>query len=264
MDAPAGAPSAARTLKITLAYDGAPFVGWQRQAEGVSVQGCLEDALAAFEGGPVTVHGAGRTDAGVHALAQVASAEVRCAHPADVLARGLNARLPREVRVTAVQDAAPGFHARFSARAKRYRYLVRHGGDASPFERAWVWAVPEVLDVDAMRAEAAVLVGTNDFAAFRSVGSDVSGTVRTITHADVVCPSGGVHPVAPGGLLAVEVRADGFLRHMVRALAGTLVEIGRGRRPAGTMAALLASRRRAEAGPTAPPQGLFLVAVDYD
>jgi len=260
-----GAPGAPelRTLKLTLAYDGARFVGWQRQADGESVQGCVEAALEPFEGAPVTVHGAGRTDAGVHALAQVASVELRCAYATDVLARGLNARLPREIRVTAVEEAAPGFHARFSARAKHYRYLVRHGGEASPFERAWVWAVPEALDVSVMHAEAAALVGTHDFAAFQSVGSGVSGTVRTLTRAEVVSTTGGVHPAAPAGLLALEVSGDGFLRHMVRALAGTLVEVGRGRRPRGTMAALLAGGRRADAGPTAPPQGLFLVAVDY-
>ena len=159
-----------RNLKITLAYDGTRLVGWQRQAEGDSVQGLLEDALARFEGARVTVHGAGRTDAGVHAFGQVASVQVTCGHDIATLVRALNAQLPADVRVLSIDDAPPDFHARFSARAKTYRYQLRHGTIADPFERAFVWHMPERLDVDAMRAAASVLVGTHDFAAFRSVG----------------------------------------------------------------------------------------------
>jgi len=257
-------PPPHRTLKLIVAYDGTRLVGWQRQADGESVQGLLETALARFEGGPVTVHGAGRTDAGVHALAQVASARVSCAHDTATLARGLNAALPRDVRVVRVEEAPGEFHARFSARAKHYRYLIRHGGHASPFERGYVWEVPEALDVDAMRSEAAAITGTHDFAAFQSTGSDVSDTIRTIFRSEVVTGAAGAHPAAAGDLLAYEVSGDGFLRHMVRALVGTLVEVGQGRRPRGAMAALLAAGDRSAAGPTAPAQGLFLVAVDYD
>ena len=246
-----------RTLKLTLAYDGTPFVGWQRQAHGVSIQGLVEDALARFDGAPVTVHGAGRTDAGVHALGQVASARIAASHPPDVIARALNASLPPEVRVTSVEDAAEEFHARFSARAKTYRYVIRNGPMASPFERAYVWHIQDALNRDAMREAAAVLVGTHDFGAFRSVGGEVRTTIRTITE------SGFTRQDDPG-LLAYEITGDGFLRHMVRALVGTLVAIGRGQRPASSMAALLAGANRAEAGPTAPPQGLFLVRVVYD
>ena len=246
-----------RTLKLTLAYDGTPFVGWQRQAHGISIQGLVEDALARFDGAPVTVHGAGRTDAGVHALGQVASAQIKASHPPDVIARALNASLPPEVRVTSVEDAADEFHARFSARAKTYRYVIRNGPMASPFERAYVWHIQDALNRDAMREAAAVLVGTHDFGAFRSVGGEVRTTIRTITE------SGFTRQVDPG-LLTYEITGDGFLRHMVRALVGTLVAIGRGQRPASSMAELLAGANRAEAGPTAPPQGLFLVRVVYD
>jgi tRNA pseudouridine38-40 synthase len=246
-----------RTLKLTLAYDGTPFVGWQRQAHGVSIQGLVEEALARLEGAPVAVHGAGRTDAGVHALGQVASVQITASHPLDVIARALNASLPPEVRVTSVEDAADEFHARFSARAKTYRYVIRNGPVASPFERAYVWLIQDALNRDAMCEAAAVLVGTHDFGAFRSVGGDVRTTIRTITES-------GFQRQDDPGLLTYEITGDGFLRHMVRALVGTLVEIGRGQRPASSMPALLAGASRADAGATAPPQGLFLVRVVYD
>src|SRR5678815_1575616 len=148
-----------RTLKLTVAYDGTRFVGWQRQAEGQSIQGLLEDALARFEGAPVTVHGAGRTDAGVHARGQVASVEVATPHQTLSIQRGLNASLPPDVRILTVEDAPPGFHARFSARSKTYRYVLNNVPVASPFDRAFVWHVSDRLDVDAMRTAANALVG---------------------------------------------------------------------------------------------------------
>ncbi|MBI3050255.1 MAG: tRNA pseudouridine(38-40) synthase TruA [Acidobacteria bacterium] len=255
-----------RTLKLTLSYDGTRLVGWQRQPAGESIQGLLEEALARFEGAPVTVHGAGRTDAGVHAIGQVASVEMTCGHATDALLRGLNASLPPDVRVSAVEEATPGFHARFSARSKTYRYLLRNAPVVSPFERAYVWHVPEPLDVGAMQAAAAVLVGMHDFAAFAGAGGETTDTVRTITRSEVLQADAVHQPPTTNyqpGLLAYEVSGTGFLRHMVRAIVGTLVEIGRGWRPAASMAALVAGGRRADAGATAPPHGLFLVRVDY-
>ncbi len=244
-----------RTLKITLAYDGTRFVGWQRQAGGESIQGLLEDALARFEGGPVTVHGAGRTDASVHALGQVASARVSFTHDPATLTRALNAHLPEEIRVVSVEDRDDTFHARFSASGKTYRYRIRNTPVADPFDRAFAWHLPEALSLDPMTRAAALLVGTHDFRAFRSVGGEVSSTVRTVTRSEWR---------HEGGLLSYEISGDGFLRHMVRAIVGTLVEIGRGWREADDMAALLATGTRADAGSTAPPHGLFLVSVDYD
>jgi tRNA pseudouridine38-40 synthase len=251
-----------RTLKITLAYDGTRFVGWQRQAEGQSIQGLLEDALARFEGAPVTVHGAGRTDAGVHARGQVASVEVATPHQTLSIQRGLNASLPPDVRILSVEDAPPGFHARFSARSKTYRYVLNNVPVASPFDRAFAWHVSDRLDVDAMRTAANALVGTHDFAAFQSAGSEPVGTVRTITRSEFRLDA--LPTVSGPPMIAYEIAGNGFLRHMVRAITGTLVDIGRGWRTPDSMAALLTAGTRSAAGPTAPAHGLFLVRVDYD
>jgi tRNA pseudouridine38-40 synthase len=257
-----------RTLKLTLAYDGTRFVGWQRQADGESVQGVLEAALARFEGARVTVHGAGRTDAGVHALGQVASVTLTCPHDAGTLARGLNAQLPADVRILSAVEVSPDFHARFSARSKRYRYLLRNAPLVSPFERAYVWHVQEPLDVPHMAAAAGTLRGRHDFAAFQSTGAERSTTVRTLTRSEIVMyPASILHGCASSSgdaLLAYEVEGDGFLRHMVRAIVGTLVDVGRGWREPDTVAALTSGATRADSGPTAPAHGLYLVSVDYD
>ena len=231
-----------RNLRLTLAYDGTRFVGWQRQAAGESVQAHLEDALARLEGAAVTAFGAGRTDAGVHAFAQVANAHVTFQHETSTVLRALNATLPPEIRVTAVEEAPPGFHARFDARAKCYRYQIANGAVASPFTRAYAWHVPEALDRGAMRAAASCLIGTHDFAAFQSSGTDVATTVRTLTRSEWLDET---------ALLVYEVEGDGFLRHMVRAIVGTLVEVGRGWRTPEQVAGLLGGAGRGEAGPTA-------------
>ncbi len=263
-----------RTVKLTLAYDGTRFVGWQRQAEGESIQGLLETALARFEGVPVTVHGAGRTDAGVHALGQVASVQLAGGHDTAALLRGLNASLPPDVRVLRVDEVTAEFHARFSARSKTYRYVLCTSPIASPFDRLYAWHAGAGLDLAAMREASAALVGTHDFAAFRSTGTESSGTVRTVTRSELP-PSRAQRASAslaeafggggtPQETLAYEIEGNGFLRHMVRAIVGTLVEVGRGLRPVASVAALLQGGTRAQAGATAPPHGLFLVRVEYD
>jgi tRNA pseudouridine38-40 synthase len=244
-----------RTLKLTLQYDGTDYVGWQRQAEGVSIQGLLEDALKPIEGAAVTVHGAGRTDAGVHALGQVASIKVTATLDTTTMARALNAVLPLDLRVARVEEVTDDFHARFSATGKVYQYRIVNGPFSSPFVRRYVWHVIPKIDFAAVREASSILVGTHDFAAFQGTGTSVPSTERTVRrlewteHAD--------------GLAIMEIEGDGFLRHMVRNITGTLVEIGLGRWPAAAMTDILESRDRARAGTTAPPQGLFLMEVKY-
>lgn len=245
-----------RTLKLTVEYDGTNYVGWQRQAEGVSIQGLLEEALAPFEGGPLTVHGAGRTDAGVHALGQVASVRTRTEHHVATLQRALNAVLPVDVRVVAVEDARPEFHARFDAVSKTYEYRIANGPFVSAFQHRYVWHVPGALDVEAMREGAQALLGRHDFAAFQSTGGDVHTTERTILSISVGSDPG----LTP---IVIRVTGDGFLRHMVRTIAGTLVDVGLGRWPASHVGQILRGRDRALAGRAAPASGLLLVRVDY-
>jgi tRNA pseudouridine38-40 synthase len=256
-----------RTLKLTIEYDGTNYVGWQRQAEGVSIQGLLEEALGPFEGGPLTVHGAGRTDAGVHALGQVGSVRTRTEHSVATLQRALNSVLPVDVRIVSVEDALPDFHARFDAVSKTYEYRITTGPFVSAFEHRYVWHVPGLLDLEAMREGAQSLLGRHDFAAFQSTGGDVHSTERTILSISVGSDRGqtGVRPGSDQGQTPVVIRVtgDGFLRHMVRTIAGTLVDVGLGRWPSAHVAEIVAGRDRSRAGRVAPASGLFLVRVDY-
>ena len=245
-----------RVFRITLEYDGSEFAGWQRQARGEqTVQGCLERALAQIAGEPVTVTGSGRTDAGVHAHAQVVSARIPTALEPAVLCRALNAKLPAGVAVLDVALAPPGFDARRSALRKLYRYSIWNGRERSPLRARRFAYVPKPLDLSAMREAAAALVGEHDFRAFQAAGSSVTSTVRRLERLDVQGES--------GGEIEIEAQGTGFLRHMVRNLAGTLIEVGQGRRQAQSMPGLLASCDRSRAGPTAPPQGLALMRVEY-
>jgi tRNA pseudouridine38-40 synthase len=244
-------------LKLTLAYDGTDFVGWQRQSEGVSIQGLLENALRPIEGGSVTVHGAGRTDAGVHALGQVASVTLTASIDTATLARALNAVLPLDVRVLDAEEAPGDFHARFSAKGKVYEYRIINAPIASPFIRRYAWHLVPSLDLAAMQKASIALGGTHDFAAFQGAGTTVTSTERTLHRLEWRAGSGPDRP------FVMEVEGDGFLRHMVRNIAGTLVEIGLGRWAPEELTRILESRDRSQAGATAPPQGLFLIRVLY-
>lgn len=246
-----------RTIRLTLAYEGTAFAGWQRQPGERTVQAAVEDALAIVDERPIAVVAAGRTDAGVHALAQVASAEVVNRLPPAVLMRAINVRLPDDVRVTRVDEAPPGFSARHDARAKVYRYTMAVGDDPGPFVRRVVWLIPYRLDVPAMTHAAALLVGEHDFSAFQAAGGDVKTSVRRLLSSELRDEPGPPH------FLRYEVTGTGFLRHMVRNIVGTLVDIGKHRWPADDILDILASKTRHRAGATAPPQGLVLVRVMY-
>lgn len=246
-----------RVLKLTLQYDGTEYVGWQRQLSGTSIQGLIEDALHPIEGAPVTVHGAGRTDAGVHALGQVCSFKLTATIDPATLARALNAVLPADVRVASAEEAPDGFHARFDATGKVYDYRIVNGPFISPFVRRYAWHVIPPVDIAAMQEAAQALIGEHDFTTFRGAGSEAHTSVRTITRVAWSGRGGAEDP------LTMRFEGNGFLRHMVRSIAGTLVEIGLGRWPARVMKEILESRDRTRAGKTAPAQGLFLVEVRY-
>ena len=270
-----------RTFKITLAYDGTGLVGWQRQVSGTSVQGLLEAALQHLDQREVIVTGAGRTDAGVHALGQVASFSLERSINCDGLLRAVNAHLPPAVRVLAAEIATDTFHARFDARRKTYRYRIWNAEVISPFQRHYAWHLKAALDRDKMSAAAEIIEGRHDFAAFQAAGGNTRSTERTVFSSLVLRPAQHerdrhspvphssregdslvLSPSKDEPLIVYEVSGNGFLRHMVRTIVGSLVDIGRGRRPVEWMREVLASRDRGEAGPTAPPQGLFLVSVE--
>jgi tRNA pseudouridine38-40 synthase len=248
-----------RSIKLTLAYDGTDFAGWQIQADARTVQRTVQAVLERITGEQVSLFGSGRTDAGVHALGQVASFEIASQHSCEVFHRALNAELPDDITVCSVEEAPSGFHAQRSARRKRYRYVIHDGNVRDVFARRYVWRWPTQLDDSAMARAAAALVGKYDFSSFESAGSERESSVRTVFAVDVGRPnSDRPHEIQ------FEVEADGFLYNMVRAIVGTLVEVGRGAKPEQWVAEVLAARNRSAAGRTAPPQGLFLLRVKYD
>jgi tRNA pseudouridine38-40 synthase len=250
------------TFKLTLAYEGTGFVGWQRQAAGTSVQGAVEAALAELAGSDVTVTGASRTDAGVHALGQVASVILNKEIDERSLLHAMNVRLPAAVRVLSTQRMPPEFHARFDARAKTYRYRIWNDDVVSPFEHPYVWHVPAPrLDIDAMARAARLFEGRRDYAAFQASGASAATTVRTISSAVVTTQAVWQ---SHARVLAFDVRGDGFLRHMVRAMVGTLVEVGRGQHEPDWVDEVVRSRDRTKVGRTVPPSGLFLMGVEYE
>jgi len=243
-----------RNVKLIIEYDGANYAGWQIQPNGVSIQQVVQDAIASITGEQVKLIGSGRTDAGVHASGQCANFATNSEIPAAALAHAINTKLPPDIAIVRAEDAPPDFHARYSAKSKTYRYTIFNRDMRSPLNRNRAVHVREKLDLKSMQTAAAQLIGTHDFAAFRSKPTPKS-SVRT-----VICAAAARH----GHLMEITITANGFLYNMMRAIVGTLIEIGLGKRGADSIEMLLETRDRALAGPTAPPQGLCLLGVDYD
>ncbi len=243
-----------RTLKLTIAYDGTAYSGFQRQANAITVQQALEERLAKIFGHPVKVAGAGRTDAGVHAYGQVVSLRTTGSIPTDRIPLAARSVLPDDIVVTAAADMAANFHARFAAKSKIYEYRIYTGAVPDPFLRNYAWHVADAPDAALMNAAAQRAAGRHDFSAFRAAGGAATSPVRTIFAAS--CREN-------GALLEFSFWGSGFLYHMVRNLVGTLVDVGLGRISEEDFAAILASRDRKNAGITAPPQGLYLKEVLY-
>jgi tRNA pseudouridine38-40 synthase len=244
------------TFRLTLEYDGTDFDGWQVQPGGRrTVQGSLEAALARVTGQSLRAVGSGRTDAGVHARGQVASVSVESRLDAAALRRALNGVLPPDLVVASAAVAPDDFDARRDARSKLYGYRIWNGASPSPLRARYSHWLPPALDLGAMAQAAGACCGRHDFSSFRAAGSDVATSVRRLSRLDVGGES--------RGEVEILAEADGFLRHMVRNLVGTLLEVGLGRRAPDSMVALLALRDRRRAGATAPARGLTLLRVVY-
>lgn len=244
-------------IVLTIEYDGTHYCGWQVQKNGVSIQQKLNEALLALTGEHTWPHASGRTDAGVHALAQVAHFDTQSGIPPEKFALALNTVLPPDIRILRSRAAHPqSFHARFDARGKHYRYIIKTGPAASALGRSRCCHVPVELDLDRMRRAARHIEGTHDFAAFCAAGSNTKGTtVRTVRRIDIA---------QDGEYITIDVMGDGFLYNMVRIIAGTLIAVGKGKLAPDDVAGIIDGKKRARAGATAPPHGLYLVEVYYD
>jgi tRNA pseudouridine38-40 synthase len=244
-----------RHFQLTIAYDGTNYAGWQLQPSGRTIQEFVEGALAKMAHGKVRVHGSGRTDAGVHARAQIANCSFSTSLTTATLVRALSANLPADIRVRRVQEVDARFHARFSAKGKEYRYQIDCGAVADPFLRAYAWHHPRPLNVAAMRRAARLLKGRHDFAALSANPMrPVETTVRTVSKLSVT---------KRGNLLTITVVADGFLYKMVRSMVGALVKVGEGRMTVEELQMLVKAKKRSALVETAPAHGLFLWQVFY-
>lgn len=245
-------------FKLTIAYDGTNFCGWQEQPGQRTVQTVVEKAWQEITGEQVRVTSTSRTDSGVHAHGQVVGIETATQVPMNKMLTGMNSKLPEDVLVLSVEEAPAGFHATYDAVGKRYRYQIHNDRRRPLFDRPYVWHVPQPLDVEAMHRAGQALVGKHDFVSFQSVGSERGSTVRTISAVEVLSGQG-----RDGPQIWIEVEGNGFLYKMVRVIVGTLVAVGLGREPESWVAEVLAACDRQAAGQTAPPQGLFLLFVNY-
>jgi len=244
-----------RTLKIVIAYDGARYHGWQRQLNGLSIQQVLEESVGRITGRPATVIGSGRTDAGVHALAQVAHFRTESGLAEANLLKGINSVLPKDIVVTDLREAPEGFHARFDAASKVYLYRIVNRSVRDVFERGRAWFIHRPLAVERMRQALPYFLGTHDFTSFCTVHCESRDRIRTVLDAALTGEA--------GDILEMSIEADGFLRYMVRTIMGVMVDVGLGKHPPEAVGEILQARDRCRAGMTAPACGLFLKEVRY-
>lgn len=243
-----------RRIRLSIEYDGTNYAGWQRQANAATIQQAIEENLLNITGERIVIHGSGRTDAGVHALAQVAHFDTGARMDAGKFANALNAGLPKDIRIWKSEEVPIGFHARFSVKRKQYRYTIDNAEHASALFRNYRLHLHSPLNVEAMRVAAKFVEGTHDFCAFRCAASTIDNTVRTIYRSEIT---------QEGSIVHYDIEGSGFLYNMVRILVGTLIEIGKSKYPPEYMASVIASKKRKSAGATAPAHGLTLIRVEY-
>ena len=253
--APCGFRRRMRTIKLIIEYDGTQYLGWQIQPKGSTLQGILEDKLLSLTGEKVHLIGSGRTDAGVHAMGQVAHFKTKSPLHVQTIRRALNSLLPSDIVIQEVEEMDEDFHARKQAKSKTYEYRILNRNVRSVFRRDYVWHIPQRLNLKQMKRATQSLRGEHDFSSFQSVGSPKRSPVRKVTRAE--------WKQGRDGLLRFEIEANGFLKQMVRAIVGTLVEVGKRKITSEEFQRILDSRDRKKAGPTAPAHGLFLKEVKY-
>jgi len=244
-----------RNIKIVIEYEGTHYHGWQRQKSESTVQEVLEDRIGVITGERVTLIGSGRTDAGVHALNQVANFATETEIAASNLLKAINSFIPKDIAVKSVEDADDTFHARYDVKRKGYIYKILNRPVRSPLYRNFSWHIYGRLDLDAMKEAATVLEGRHDYTSFCAADGDSRHNIRTVMAAGLT--------VSEHSVITFSIEADGFLRYMVRNIVGTLIDVGRGKIDPAEFAGILRARDRTQAGITAPPQGLFLKEVHY-
>jgi tRNA pseudouridine38-40 synthase len=244
-----------RNIKLLIEYDGTDYLGWQVQPKGQTVQGMIEDKLARITGETVHLIGSGRTDSGVHAFGQVANFKTKSKLNTRSIQKALNSLLPPGIVIQAVEEVQEDFNARRDAKTKIYEYRILNRDLRSAFQHGYAWHIPQNLNLKEMRKATRMVVGEHDFSCFRSVGSPTRTTTRRVIRTG--------WKRGPDGFIRFEIEANGFLKQMVRALVGTLVEVGKGKINAGKFREILDSKDRKKAGPTAPARGLFLKEVKY-
>jgi tRNA pseudouridine38-40 synthase len=244
-----------RNIKLLIEYDGTYYLGWQVQPKGKTIQGVLEEKLGILTGEKIHLVGSGRTDAGAHAFGQVANFKTQNEMEVHTIQRALNSLLPSDILIKAIEETENSFHARRSSKSKVYEYHILNSRLRSPFHRAYAWHIPFKLDLKEMEKAVQCLIGIHDFSSFRSVGTPTRTAVREVIRAE--------WKRGREGLVRFEIEANGFLKQMVRAIVGTLVEVGKGKTTSDEFREIIESKDRKKAGPTAPSHGLFLKEVKY-